>query len=70
MINTNRSFVKVLLLSLITCGIYGLIFTGSMIRDINVMLPAGEEPLPSLGKFILLSLLTCGIYGFIFWYTL
>ena len=65
---TNRSFAKVLLLTLITCGIYGLIFTNSLIKDINKMLPVGEQPLPGIGRFILFSILTCGIYGLYFWY--
>ncbi|SFG28480.1 protein of unknown function [Lachnospiraceae bacterium C7] len=66
MIQQERSFIKYLLLSLITCGIYSLFFYYDLIRDINTACAGDNEHTPGLLEFILLSIVTCGIYG-IYW---
>ena len=65
--NTERSFVKVLLLSIVTCGIYGLINTNNMAKDVNKLAQSDGKTTAGVIKLLLLSLITCGIYSF-FWY--
>lgn len=61
-----KSFWAMLLLSCITCGIYGLYYIYQMTRDLNQM--AGDDGYytdPAVA--VLLSLVTCGLYS---WYWL
>lgn len=56
-----------ILLTLITCGIYGIYFWYCYTEDINRICEGdGEESLNYI-LVLLLSLVTCGIYG-IYWY--
>jgi len=64
MIN-KRSIVAVILLSIITCGIYALYWIYAMSRDIQAL--EGQEGDMSPGLELLLCVITCGIYTF-FWY--
>ena len=59
----NRSIVTCILLSILTCGIYGIIWFISLTDDANA---AAEETGPSGGTAFLLTLVTCGIYS-IYW---
>ena len=63
---TDRSFVLYLLLSIVTCGIYGYWFIYTMARDINTMSGDEDDKLGGLVAYILLSIITCGIYDW-FW---
>ena len=65
---TDRNFLKILVLSLLTCGIYGLINTHHMIKDLNVIAADDGKVTPGLFKLILLSTVTCGIYGIVWYY--
>lgn len=67
---TDRSLVMYILLSLITCGIYGWYFLYCMARDVNIACAGDGENTPGLAKLILLSLVTCGIYGYYWYYKL
>ena len=61
----NRSVVAVVLLSIITCGIYSLYWYYVMAEDMN----NADKTKPDLTNFIvaiLLTIITCGIYG-IYW---
>lgn len=60
----ERSVVSVLLLTIFTCGIYGIYWTYVMTEDLNEREP--EDPLMNYILSILLSIITCGIYG-IYW---
>ena len=60
----ERSIVTCILLSLVTCGIYGIIWFVSITDDMKIA--SGDQSLPSGGMAFLLTLVTCGIYGF-FW---
>lgn len=70
MVKTDRSFLKLILLSSFTCGIYGLIFWNDYINDMNTIGNGDGQETPNLVKLILLSAVTCGIYGLIFYYNL
>ena len=59
----QRSIATCIILSLVTCGIYGLVWFISLTDDTNQLTGA---PYASGGKALLYTLLTCGIYGF-FW---
>ena len=67
MLKTNRSLLVVILLSIITCGIYSWIFIYQLASDVNTSCAGDGEETAGLLKFILLSLITCGIYA-LFWY--
>ncbi len=60
----TRSVVSVILLSIITCGIYSLYWTYVMTEDMNQKDP--EEPLMNYILAILLGCVTCGFY-LIYW---
>ena len=57
----ERNVVTAILLSIITCGIYGLIWFASMTDDSNRI---SDEKTASGGTAILYTILTCGIYSF------
>jgi len=59
----SKSIPLCIILSLVTCGIYGLIWLYSLTEDTNAV--SGENStVPSTA--VLLSIVTCGIYGY-FW---
>ena len=60
----NRSIALSIILSIITCGIYGLFWYAFMTNDANKV--SGEYDSTSGGLTILYSLLTCGLYK-IYW---
>lgn len=64
---TNRSIVVAILLSVITCGIYGIIWFISLVNDVNTVCN-DEKSNQSGGIVFLLTLITCGIYGLIWFY--
>ena len=62
----DRSLLTYVLLSLVTCGIYDLIFRWKLINDLNDVSSAKDPDgwrSPNLIVLILLTLVTCGIYG-------
>lgn len=59
----KRNIVTCILLSIVTCGIYGIIWFISLTDDARVV--SGDTRL-SGGKCFLLTIVTCGIYG-IYW---
>ena len=65
-LKTDRSLAAYILLSIITCGIYGYYFIYSVARDINIACDDDDEETGGLGVYILLSIVTCGLYG-IWW---
>ncbi len=60
----NRSIVTCILLSIVTCGIYALIWLAGMVDDLNTA--SGETNGTSGVTVVLLSIVTCGIYE-LFW---
>lgn len=60
---TKREILTAILLSLVTCGIYGIFWFITMTDDANQV---SGEATPSGAMAFLYSLITCGIYSF-FW---
>ncbi len=58
----QRSIATAIILSIVTCGIYGLYWFVCLNNDVNTM---NEQPGTSGGMALLLTIVTCGIYG---WY--
>ena len=69
-VTENRDFVLYVILTIITCGISGLVFLYSMIQDVNTVCDGDGEHTRGLMGLILLSLVTCGIYSFYWYYCL
>ena len=71
-LKTNRSFLKTLLLALVTFCIYPLIVYSSISTDINII--ASKYDGKKTKHFLLMSLilapLTLGIYAFVWWHGL
>lgn len=61
---TNRNIGLAIVLSLVTCGIYGLIWMIYINDDVNRISDNTDEP--SGGLVLLFTILTCGIYG-VYW---
>lgn len=61
---THRSIPVCIILSLITCGIYGIYWFIVLTDDVNTV--AQDHQAPSGVVCFLLSLVTCGIYG-LYW---
>ena len=61
----ERSIGKMILLTFVTCGIYGIIWQLNIANDIKTL--NGSDK-PNGGMDILLTILTCGLYGIYVWY--
>ncbi len=61
----KRDIAMCILLTVFTCGIYGLYWLYNIVNDLNSVMPEGEQT--NGGTVILLSILTCGIYTY-FWF--
>lgn len=61
----QRSIVKAIILSFLTCGIYGIIWFINITDEMAIL--SGDNNM-SGGKAFLFTLLTCGIYSFIWSY--
>ena len=59
----KREIVTAIILTIITCGIYGIIWFINLTDDVARI---SEDTEFSGGKAFIFTLLTCGIYGF-FW---
>ncbi len=69
-LDTSRDIVMYVLLSLVTCGIYGFWYIYRMAQDANVLCEGDGQETTGLGLFILLSFVTCGIYSYYWQYQL
>lgn len=58
----ERNIAVAIILTIITCGIYGLFWMASLSNETSEYL--GQEP--SGGTEVLFAIITCGIYG-IYW---
>ena len=63
----KREIVTCVLLSIITCGIYGIVWFINLTDDVA---RASEDNELSGGKAFLFTLITCGFYGFYWAYKL
>ncbi len=65
----KKDFLKVILLSLVTCGIYGIIFLYEYDRELRLMLAhTPKRPMEFLPA-LLLGILTCGLFMYYWYYT-
>lgn len=60
----GRSIPLCVILTLITCGLYGLYWMAVINDDVNAI--SGDVNAPSGGMVVLFNILTCGLYG-IYW---
>ena len=60
----NRSIATCIILSIVTCGIYGIYWFVCMVNDLNTASKCPQDT--SGGMVFLLSIVTCGIY-MIYW---
>ncbi len=66
----DRGLASYIILSIITCGIYGYYFIYKMAHDVNIACDGDGENTSGLVAFILLSMITCGIYAWYWYYKL
>lgn len=64
----ERSFWKYLILSIITCGIYSIIFWYQYSIDMNTVCNGDGKETRNYIIVILLSFITCGIYYYVWMY--
>ena len=69
-LRTDRDIIMYILLSIVTCGIYGYWYIYQMALDANAICAGDNEETPGLLIFILLSIVTCGIYSLYWMYKL
>lgn len=70
MLKEDRSLGKYILLSICTCGFYGLYYIYTMAQDSNTLCEGDGKKTPGLLGFILLAIVTCGIYALYWEYSL
>lgn len=62
----ERNIVTCIILSIVTCGIYGIYWEICIVNDLNV---AADTPNDTSGGMVfILGLITCGIYMFYWMY--
>lgn len=64
----DRSLLMYILLSIVTCGIYGYYFLYKMAHDVNIACAGDGDNTTGLIGFIVLSFFTCGIYSWVWYY--
>ena len=66
----KRSLVVLILLSIVTFGIYGLYWIHKLAKDVNVICEGDGKKTSGLLVYILLGIITFGIYSLIWVYML
>lgn len=67
-VETNRSLLIYILLSIITCGIYGFYFIYKLAKDVNQICREDGDNVGGLLAYILLNFVTCGFYSYYWLY--
>lgn len=65
---SKRIFWKYILLSFVTCGIYGIYAMYTFTEDVNSLCAGDGKKSSNYIIVMLLTFCTCGIYGFYWWY--
>lgn len=60
----QRSIALYIVLSIVTCGIFGLVWFVMITNDLNALSPDKDQT--TGGVALLLTIVTCGIYG-LYW---
>lgn len=63
----KRELGMTILLTIVTCGLYGWYFIYKYAEDVNIMCNGDGKHTQGLLVYILLGVITCGIYT-LFWY--
>lgn len=68
-LKTNKGLIKFILLSIITCGIYGIVIMSSVSENINVVASRydGRKTMHYCLLFFIVAPITCGIAALV-WY--
>jgi len=71
-LKTNRGMVKTVLLSIITCGIYGIVVFSNISRDINILASRydGKKTMHYCLMFFMISIFTLEIGQLVWWHRL
>ena len=69
-LDTNRSLLKYIVFTALTCGIYGLFVLHGLARDMNIACEGDGKQTAGLLKLFLLTIVTCGIYNYYWYYAL
>lgn len=64
----QRSFATYILLSIVTCGIYSIVFWYQWTEDMNRLCAGDGKDSPNFIVVWLLSIITCGIYLWVWYY--
>lgn len=67
-VEEERSFAQYLLLTFVTCGIYGIIFKYKLTEDVNRICEGDGQHTMNYLAALLLTIVTCGIYGYVWMY--
>ncbi len=62
----RREIAVAIILTIVTCGIYGLVWFFNLVSDLNTAVPEVNDK--EAGTVLLLTIVTCGIYGWIWIY--
>ena len=62
----KRSVATAIILSIVTCGIYGIIWFVKLTDEINYI--SNQQNDTSGVMALVLTLITCGIYGYVWYY--
>ena len=62
----ERNIALCIILSIVTCGIYALVWLYNLVTDLNKAAPSPSDKTP--GTVLLFTILTCGIYGLVWLY--
>jgi len=65
-IKTDRSLLAYIVLTIVTCGIYGFYFIYKLASDVNEMCEGDGSSTGGLLVYIILSYITCGFYS-LYW---
>lgn len=65
----HRGYLKYILLSMVTFGIYGIYTIYGQVKDINTICEGDGKESPNFIVVILLTAVTCGVYGIYWRYT-
>ena len=72
LLKTDRSLVKFIIFSILTCGIYSIFFYTGIADDINRVASGrdGKKTTHYCLMTFVLAPITCGIYAFYWWHTI
>ncbi len=64
----KKNWVTVMLLSIVTCGIYGIVYFVQYAKDVNTVCAGDGKNTQDYIIALLLGIITCGIYQWVWFY--